>query len=88
MLMNADAAYNLTIECLSSQALEKLQDIEQAITRACKEGNFSVIIDGYVGAYVKKVLENHGYTVTQYADQRDGCNYVIKWEKKYEWERR
>lgn len=81
MLIDADTAYALATERLSTYAIGKLYDIGQAITKASEEGKFWVEIDGYVDEFIRKELESRGYIVVQYMNQRDGCYYVVKWKK-------
>jgi len=82
MLIDSCTAYLLSNEYLSNYSRKQLNDIGEAIKQACRKGHFWVEIDGYADEFIRKELENRGYVVIQHMDQRDGCNYVIKWGKR------
>ena len=76
---SAEEARKLSDSINNDNATKQLNTIFNLIKTGCNKGENDVIYNGSMMKSVKKHLENLGYTLKHFSDQRDGTYSNISW---------
>jgi hypothetical protein len=79
MILDAKAAFKLTEDINSAVNKATLQNIEGQIKQSAKAGMYSVNIDKYISDTIAYKLQELGYHLVRYSDQREGSYTSISW---------
>lgn len=79
-LINANEAYNIASQYISSKDNAQLEEIANLISEQCNKGRMYINYYNNISNTVLNILHNANYTITDCTSQRDGKNYIIEWD--------
>lgn len=78
-MLDAKSAREMSMTADKEISDKQLEYIECKITKACNDGHTSVNLKGTFQSTTAKRLEDLGYVVKFFDDQRDGAWTTISW---------
>ena len=83
-MINAKEASRITEQATVKFVERELERIEQSVREAAGLGYRKAVVKGLINKNTRKTLEDAGYRVKSFDDQREGCWTEIYWGDYYE----